>query len=322
MKSITRNHTIDILKLLFAWCVVGIHMTVFASHPAVCFTLTHGLFRIGVPFFFVVSGYFFAGKIHDKEASGRYLKSILKLYIVFEIIDIILNTLNHQGIWSQPLMILRKVFTCGVNGVYWYLISLFLTCLLLRPLWAKKKTNILIFVGLVLYILAMMDDTYAGFFMNTKIQELVQMRTQFWKWPQAGLAMSVLFLSIGVKLRQNAVEVKHTGLLFLVSCVLLILEANFTQTHGALDANCYFSLIFAAPLLVLLALKHPFLINCPKEVRDLSMYIYMVHIYINYALVFLYPKYLRWVVSCLISTLIAALIMWVKGRRKKERAAV
>lgn len=297
-------------------------MTVFAKYPAVCNTLTQGLFRIGVPFFFVVSGYFFAGKLHDKTASWKYLKSILRLYVVFEIIDIILNTLNHPGIWNQPLMILRKVFTCGVNNVYWYLISLFLTCLLFRPLWAKKKTNILIMIGLVLYILAMTVDSYAGFFMNTKIQKLAIMHTQFWEWPQAGFAMSVLFLSIGVKLRQDAVKVKHTGLFFLVSCVLLVLEANYTQTHGALDANCYFSLIFAAPLLMGVALKHPSVINCPKEVRDLSMYVYMVHIYINYALFFLYPKYIRWVVSCLISTMIAALIIWVKGRHKKERAAV
>ena len=316
MKSVARNHTIDFLKLLFAWCVVGIHMTVFESYPAMCYTLTHGLFRIGVPFFFAVSGYFFAGKIHDKEASGKYSKSILKLYIVFEIIDIILNTLVMKDLWKQPLLILQRVFTCGVNGVYWYLISLFLTCLLLRPLWAKKKTNILIIIGLVLYILAMTDDTYTGFFMNTKIQELVHMHTMFWKWPQAGFAMSVLFLSIGVKLRQDALEVKHTGLLFLISCMLLVLEANFTQTHGALDANCYFSLIFAAPLLMMLALKHPAVINCPKEVRDLSMYIYMVHIYINYALYVLYPVYVRWILSCLISTVIAALIIYVKGRRK------
>ena len=215
------------------------------------------------------------------------------------------------------MLILQRVFTCGVNGVYWYLISLFLTCLLLRPLWAKKKTNILIIIGLVLYILAMTDDTYTGFFMNTKIQELVHMHTMFWKWPQAGFAMSVLFLSIGVKLRQDALEVKHTGLLFLISCMLLVLEANFTQTHGALDANCYFSLIFAAPLLMMLALKHPAVINCPKEVRDLSMYIYMVHIYINYALYVLYPVYVRWILSCLISTVIAALIIYVKGRRKE-----
>lgn len=317
MNSVARNHTIDILKLLFAWGVVGIHMMVFTKYPVVFFTLTQGLFRIGVPFFFVVSGYFFAGKIHDKEASRRYLKSILKLYAVFEIIDIILNTLNHPGIWSQPLMILRKVFTCGVNNVYWYLISLFLTCLLLRPLWAKKKTNILILVGLVLYILAMTVDSYAGFFMNTKIQELVQMRTQFWEWPQAGFAMSVLFLSIGVKLRQDALEVKHTGLLFLISCMLLVLEANYTQSHGALDANCYFSLIFAAPLLVLLALKHPSVINCPKEVRDLSMYVYMVHIYINYSTFFIRLVYVRWLLSCLISTMIAALIIYVKKRRKE-----
>ena len=292
-------------------------MTVFESYPAMCYTLTHGLFRIGVPFFFAVSGYFFAGKIHDKEASGKYSKSILKLYIVFEIIDIILNTLVMKDLWKQPLLILQRVFTCGVNGVYWYLISLFLTCLLLRPLWAKKKTNILIIIGLVLYILAMTDDTYTGFFMNTKIQELVHMHTMFWKWPQAGFAMSVLFLSIGVKLRQDALEVKHTGLLFLISCMLLVLEANFTQTHGALDANCYFSLIFAAPLLMMLALKHPAVINCPKEVRDLSMYIYMVHIYINYALYVLYPVYVRWILSCLISTVIAALIIYVKGRRKE-----
>lgn len=318
MKSSVRNHTIDILRLLFSWCVIGIHLTVFERYPVLCNTLTHGLFRIGVPFFFVVSGYFFAGKIHDRDASRRYLGSILKLYLVFEVIDILLNTIVRKGMWQQPVQVLHRVFTCGVNNIYWYLVSLFLTCLLLRPLWVKKKTDILIICGLVLYMLAMTDDSYAGFFMHTKIQELVHLHTLFWKWPQAGFAMSVLFLSIGVKLRQDALRVKHTGLLFLVSCVLLVLEANFTHAHGAADANCYFSLIPAAPLLLMLALEHPDVIRCPKEVRDLSMYIYMVHIYTNFLTYFIVPDLLRWLASCLLAAMIAALI--IRMKRKKGGA--
>ena len=59
-KERKENHTIDFLKLFFALCIVGIHtdlVKIFPSEHTQWYVM-QVVFRMGVPFFFVVSGYF------------------------------------------------------------------------------------------------------------------------------------------------------------------------------------------------------------------------------------------------------------------------
>ena len=310
----SRNHTIDALKLLFAFLIIAIHVQLFRDHPVLFSCTTQSLFRIGVPFYFIVSGYYFAGKAGDRETSRRYILRLLKIYAVFEAVDLLLTVPVMAYLRQDPLVILLRVLTSGVNGIYWYLISLILTCVLCRPLWEKKKTKHLIAAGLVLYLLAMTDDSYAGFFAGTKLQEIVHMHTLIWRWPQAGLAQSVLYLSLGVWLRQDQIRVKNPGLLFLFSTVLLVLEGLFAQMHGATDANCYFSLLAAAPLLFLWALEHPDEVQYPDRLRDLSLYVYMTHIYFTYITAFL-PDIPRFLASAALASAVSFLIIRIRNRR-------
>ena len=318
MKQAVRNHTIDLLKLLFSFGIIAIHLHLFDEIPLLYYSTTQSLLRIGVPFFFIVSGYYFAPKTENRDAAYRYLKRLIRIYVTFEAIDLILSLSVNRSLLQSPLLIIQKVLTCGVNGIYWYLISLILTCFMLKPLWAKKKTVLLIGIGLILYLLAMTDDSYAGFFAGTALRNYVHLHTLFWRWPQAGFAQSVLYLSIGVLIRQKQIRIPHTGIFFLTSLVCLISEAFFTQTHGAADANCYLSLLFAAPLLFLWADEHPALIRCPDEVRDLSLYVYMIHIYCNY-LTYPLPGILRFPVSALLSALISLLLIRLKNTRNTKK---
>ena len=64
-KERKENHTIDFLKLFFALCIVGIHtdlVKIFPSEHTQWYVM-QVVFRMGVPFFFVVSGYFLGRKL-------------------------------------------------------------------------------------------------------------------------------------------------------------------------------------------------------------------------------------------------------------------
>lgn len=85
--TINRNSNIEILRILFAFLVVGLHM------PAIGFSYIYPIVRCAVPFFFFVSGFFMY-----KPNSGDFRKSIIKnivkwtkLYILYLIIFLIIS---------------------------------------------------------------------------------------------------------------------------------------------------------------------------------------------------------------------------------------
>ena len=62
------TNIIDTLKLFFALCIVCIHTGILNgfSNP-VNWYITHLVFRLGVPFFFVTSGMFLGRKLCDRK---------------------------------------------------------------------------------------------------------------------------------------------------------------------------------------------------------------------------------------------------------------
>lgn len=78
-----RRLSVDLLKILLALMVVGIHANPFKpfGHDAIVLT-GQGLYRISVPAFFVINGYFF----HDLARAGgtwRYVRRLLILWALW-----------------------------------------------------------------------------------------------------------------------------------------------------------------------------------------------------------------------------------------------
>ncbi len=306
---------IDFLKLVFSLAVIGIHIQLFKDTDVFLYrSLTMGLFRIGVPFYFIVSGYFFASKLHDKAASDRYIRNLVKIYLVFELIELPFMALAMK----MPLTyVIWKFFTTGMNGIYWYLISLILTCLICRPFWKDEKTGILIVLGAALYLLAMTSDSLSWLFDGTALQRLGRIHTDFWRWPQAGFAESVLFLSLGVRLRQKPVRIPHNAIILCASLTILLVEAHISQTHGAYDANCYVSMPAAAVLLFTWVLEHPKAPVYHPSMRDLSLYMYMIQPLTNMIGQSLgRGSLIAFAVSVILDPLISCTVISVMHRRK------
>ncbi|WP_426104712.1 acyltransferase family protein [Massilia sp. TSP1-1-2] len=78
-----RNGALDILKIILALMVVGIHASFLTEWSAVASYLTvNGLFRIAVPIFLLINGYFFFQVVVAGTAL-KWLKRILILYLVW-----------------------------------------------------------------------------------------------------------------------------------------------------------------------------------------------------------------------------------------------
>ncbi len=319
METKARNHTIDLLRLIFSFAIIAVHVHLFEDISTPLYRiLTQSLFRIGVPFYFVVSGYYFAGRLNDDQKVSSYIRRLLKTYLIFEAADILLNLL--AGFSYPPGVLVLRFFTTGLNRIYWYLISLILTCVLFRKLWQKGYTVYLMVIGFLLYLFAMTLDSFSFLPAGAWLDRLKDLHTLLWVWPQAGFNESVLFLSLGVFLKQKNVQIRNPYLPLALSMFLLIGEGWFCQAHGAADANCYFSLIPCSLLLFLTALKHPQILSVPYS-ADLSLYIYMVHIYYSHVSYTLTPNsILRFVITAVMALLTALLIIAGQKRRKQKPA--
>ena len=71
-----QKYSLDTLKLILSVMVVFIHSRIFMDSSTLLDTFTsNGIFRIAVPIFFIINGYYLPT---DKE---RFLKWLIKLYI-------------------------------------------------------------------------------------------------------------------------------------------------------------------------------------------------------------------------------------------------
>jgi len=95
-----RNATIDLFRVIAIFGVIVVHTDpvtrkVFTSAPEHLASLTiTGAGRLAVPFFFVVSGYFFGGKIREGAPPlplfARYAKRLLRIWVLWSLIYLLL----------------------------------------------------------------------------------------------------------------------------------------------------------------------------------------------------------------------------------------
>lgn len=79
-----RNCSIDIFRYVCAVLVVAIHTQPFSDlHTGLGFVFTQILPRIAVPFFFLVAGYFYTGKLESgKPCFLPYVKRLFITYFI------------------------------------------------------------------------------------------------------------------------------------------------------------------------------------------------------------------------------------------------
>ena len=286
MPAHERNKTIDLLRFIFSLLVVTIHADLFSDVSAPlyqCFTL--GFVRMGVPFFFIASGYFLMDRVRRGKSSLPGIRRILRLWLLFILLDMAITGWYFYPDFPGPFEFLHKALFTGLSDAYWFLPALAVSQLILIPVFRRRKTPAAIAAGLVLYLFVMTHDSYSFLFEGTWIHQLSALHTKAFIWPQAGLAESIFFLSLGGLFRDKkdriASAAENTGRLLAPAAglltALLVLEAYLTQSRGAYDGNCYLTLILLPAVLFLWALfRDPVRFDTGKP-GAASLYIYLVH---------------------------------------------
>ena len=159
----TRNQTIDYLRLFF---IIGILFI----HTGLCYALPYGyyiltiIFRLGIPFFFITSGYFYGKQDNGFDRNNlknNYLKKLIPPYIFWGTLYLILEFLINQ---NKSLLFLVsntfKMFLGSFSNVMWYSGSLIWSIIILSNIKNKKQLIISIVISFLLYLIGLLFNTY------------------------------------------------------------------------------------------------------------------------------------------------------------------
>lgn len=266
----TRNRSIDVLKIVMAVFVVGVHVNPLESlgHTGELL-FGNGLFRLAVPVFFLINGYYFEDTA-AKGGTARYVGRALTLYAIWSLV--------YLPAWALPLDRLSAgaISRNLIIGYWhlWYLPGLALAAALGA---ATRRWP----PGWTLLAMALAWLTATGIVYGIATDTLAVRDTTYVY--RNGLLMGFPFLTAGMLIRRYQLEERITlGLLVpltLGAVALVLLESVLLSTYGARFVNhdCLFSLALACPLLLLVALK----LRWPGSGKALATYangLYFLHV--------------------------------------------
>ena len=81
------NGNLDALKVVLAICVVALHCKVFGGNDtAIGYMLGNGLFRVAVPVFFIINGYYLFHTLSEGHSFGAWFKRGLWMYLFWMLV--------------------------------------------------------------------------------------------------------------------------------------------------------------------------------------------------------------------------------------------
>ncbi len=269
-----RNIALDFLKIALAFMVVGLHAGFLSSTtPMGSYLTVNGIFRIAVPIFLLIGGFYFYTAI-AKGKAAYWIKRVLYLYIFW--------MLFYSYFWFNTELTLWWFIVSIAIGYYhlWYLPGLLGAAILVALLKDLPK-KIAISAILVTYIIGVAIQ-YSGnyhFFENTDLDQwfnynFTHRNFIFFAFP---------FFFTGFLIRKfeihKKISLKSSIILTCIGFLLLITESFLNYTNPLMNGSFdnFASLLFVCPAVFILFLN----LNYQGVSKELALYstgVYFVHI--------------------------------------------
>lgn len=279
--KIDKRINVDVVRFICTLFVVAIHVYPFTFlGESTDYLVTRVLFRIAVPFFLMVTGYYLLPKaLEDKKKLTSYTKKITLLYL--ESILLYLPIMYYNGYFKEVNMIsmLQDIFIDGTFYHLWYfpalLLGIWITYFLLKK-WQIKQVGFLVFL---LYCVGVFGDAYYGIIQNISIfKYFYGIIFTVSSYTRNGLFYVPIFLLIGylVKKKQNKSGFGKTLLLMVISTFLLLFEGSILYVNEIpRHSSMYFSLLPLSFFAFSLVMENTRGSN--QFLRILSSWVYILH---------------------------------------------
>lgn len=260
---------IDLAKFVMALLVVAIHAGFFTDiDGGAAFVIIQVFARMGVPFFFIASGFFFSkGLAKRRGGEAGYVRSyVARLLGMFAFWCFVMlpfwtrNLVASRGFGpAQALILLRTI--AFDPGVFWYLEALMVCAFVSWPFVTRDRYGRLLGLGAACYVFGMFGDSYYGLVKDLPVLgDLYRAYFTVFVHVRKGLPFGLLFFATGALLARREDRLRLGTLPLAAALVVALclrgLELAFVSKRGlALDNSV--SLFVAPPAILafLLALR-------------------------------------------------------------------
>lgn len=280
---------VDIAKLICALLVVFTH-TYCYDGGVIGFWIRDHLSSIGVPFFFIVSGYFYANGLSRASNKETYFKQYLlrlgKMYVLWSIITMFVTWQNIQTahpewpLWLLILSMPRSFFLVGSCGAYWYILSLLYDSVILFLADRYRKEKLIFLIGIIGFIIGVMYQS--GVLNDTVLYTIIHV---FFGSERNFINVGLFYVSIGYAMKDISFSGKWKWAFFLmvvsIICGTIMEKLTSLRFMHALTAFGLFVLSMNIPISMD--------VKITRNLRKLSTVIYLVH----FPFILLFDRYLK-----------------------------
>ncbi len=231
---------IDIAKFVFACLIPFLHIP-FPDN--LFFNVAEQYFaRLGVPFFFAVSGMFLSmsfQKRGQKNALMHYEKNIIRLFVVWLIIYLPIIYLNND---DNLLKLAQKIIFC-TPAYLWYLSSMIFAAI---PFCLIKNRKVLYPVAACLYISGtLFSESYSW------LTGEIQLYNEIFLTTRNGLFFALPMMCVGeiAFSLQQKIKIRNINVCLVISIIILVAEITVVQHFAADTADT--SMYIFLPLVTL-----------------------------------------------------------------------
>ena len=285
--SVRTYQWVDVFKLFFCICIIAMHSNIL--FPGSYWT-ERLLFRLGVPFFFVASGYFLSKSCQNRGinfAVKRYCFRLLELLAAFSVIWIVQFwidcAISKIGVANTLVQTLQRVLFLP-NNALWYIQASIVGVLLLVPFIKRGGIYAAVLTGLVLYGFALLCNNYYFVVQNSPLRFVIDGYKKICFGPENGVFVGFVYLALGffTERKLSHQPIARLCLLLGISCALYIAEVVLLRRYAAEcnDGAFYVMQLAVAPLLlsVLVQLHARFESRRSVQMRRLSTGMYLIHL--------------------------------------------
>jgi len=274
-----RNLALDLLKVVLALMVVALHSRFLADvSPLATFLTVDGLFRIAVPIFFLISGFYF----YTALIKGQHLKWIGRIVLLYAFWMVF-----YAYFWLRPTSFsgaeMLRLAEIVLGGYYhlWYMVGIIGSALML--VWLKDwPTRYLATVSLFAFLLGVIIQYTALYyrFSDVAVNDLFSR-------PESHrnlLLLAFPFFCGGFLINKTGLHtrlgLRIPLLASVVGLALLTLEAYFDydELHQVEGIDNLLALLLVCPAIFVLIINLDVRGNIPN-LAQYSTAIYFVHVF-------------------------------------------
>lgn len=254
---------------------------------------------MAVPFFFICSGFFFARGLQkapdQKQYFLQYERRLIKIYLLWTLISLPLSIYGYWDTYADTpvlffFVMIRKIFFAGSFGIYWYILAVILSAACIYFFVRIKKTGLMFFLSLVLFLFGVCYDSFRPFLSNIPVFHfLFQSTYVVFSWTNNFLMCGWFYMAIGYLMQKHAIRIR-TSLAVMGFVVTTLLKFAEQYAYIAEDALTGSVQLFGENqlkifqvgqavffFLIAIRLKLPALEKYSLTMRQLSATIYYTH---------------------------------------------